>query len=457
MNTYKILKGSTCVLAFVLLAWQQEIFAQDSSSNKIEEFIKKSKNPTSWLSWGADLRVRDEYLNNVIALNESAPKSEQNWIRIRTRLWSSIKPLTNFAFNTRLTWEGREWTREPYKRGVGSGFDWQDGIIDIFNIKYSEAFGLPLTAIIGRQDMMIGDGWLVGDGTPLDGSRTYFFDAARLTYNLKEQNTTIDAIYIDQSGHNDRWLPPINRLNNYLIEQSEKGVIFYLSNKSIKEANIDAYFMYKHMDAVLANGDNGNLYTMGSRVAGVLYDHWSYRVEGAYQTGRKNRKDVDAYGVNTCFAYLFKDTYSNQLRFTFEHLSGDDPNTPDNEQFDPLWGRWPRWSELYIYSMIYETRPSEISNFNRFGPGWSFKPHKKLDFIADYFAVFADESRDPGLPNSSLFGTGTFRGHLVETQLKFKVSEHLDGHLLGEYFFPGDFYAYHDSMIFLRAQLNFTY
>jgi len=35
---------------------------------------------------------------------------------------------------------------------------------------------------------------------------------------------------------------PINRLNNYLIEQSEKGVIFYLSNKSIKEANIDPEF-----------------------------------------------------------------------------------------------------------------------------------------------------------------------------------------------------------------------
>ncbi len=41
--------------------------------------------------------------------------------------------------------------------------------------------GMPLTATVGRQDIIEGVGWLVMDGTPLDGSRTVYFDAARFT------------------------------------------------------------------------------------------------------------------------------------------------------------------------------------------------------------------------------------------------------------------------------------
>ncbi len=35
-------------------------------------------------------------------------------------------------------------------------------------------------------------------------------------------------------------------------------------------------------------------------------------------------------------------------------MSGDDPSTDDNEGWDPLFSRWPKWSELYIYSLATE-------------------------------------------------------------------------------------------------------
>ncbi len=57
---------------------------------------------------------------------------------------------------------------------------------------------LPATVTVGRQDIFLGDGWLVGDGTPNDGSFTFFLDAARLTVDLKDQHTTIDAIGLIQ-------------------------------------------------------------------------------------------------------------------------------------------------------------------------------------------------------------------------------------------------------------------
>ena len=57
--------------------------------------------------------------------------------------------------------------------------------------------------------------------------------------------------------------------------------------------------------------------------------------------------------------------------------------------FDVLWGRWPRWSELYnIYSYIPESRVGQTANVHRFGPGWSLNPHGVYDsHIPESFSV----------------------------------------------------------------------
>ena len=59
--------------------------------------------------------------------------------------------------------------------------------------------------------MILGQGWLVADGTPApcDGSRTFYFDAARFTVDLAEK-TKLDLIYITQHPNSDWWLKPIN-------------------------------------------------------------------------------------------------------------------------------------------------------------------------------------------------------------------------------------------------------
>ena len=86
---------------------------------------------------------------------------------------------------------------------------WRYGIIDNLNVQWKKPLDLPATLTVGRQDIFLGDGWLVGDGTPEDGSFTYFLDSARGTYDLEDQNTTIDAIGIVQYGRPDAWLPTL--------------------------------------------------------------------------------------------------------------------------------------------------------------------------------------------------------------------------------------------------------
>jgi hypothetical protein len=172
-------------------------------------------------------------------------------------------------------------------------------------------------------------------------------------------------------------------------------------------------------------------------------------------------RDISAYGANARLTYLFKDRFNNQASLVFECLSGDDPNTKGtDEMFDVLWGRWPRWSELYIYSYINETgkKIAQINNLMRIGGSWSVSPLKNLIFSTTYNALFAPEATPTRTVNAGLFSQdGNFRGHYLQAVLKYQFSKHVSGHLWNECIFPGDFYTHSDTMSFLRAELLFTF
>ena len=180
------------------------------------------KNPAPWLSWGGDLRIRNEYYNEALSLTSDpnlspfAPYHAQDYFRFRGRVWTSITPVTNLTLNVRLTAEPRDFM-EPSTFDTDfthQGMQWRYGIIDNLNIQWKEPLDLPVTVKVGRQDIFLGDGWLVGDGSPEDGSFTYFLDAARATINLDEQHTTIDVIGLVQYPKPDAWLPDARRLDH---------------------------------------------------------------------------------------------------------------------------------------------------------------------------------------------------------------------------------------------------
>jgi hypothetical protein len=258
-----------------------------------------------------------------------------------------------------------------------------------------------------------------------------------------------------------------------LTEQNEQGVILYASNKSIKNTQIDGYFIYKRDDQEFANGDNADIFTLGAKITGTLASHWQYSLEGGYEFGEKHdptvrnpvnlstaERDISAYGANARLSYLFKDKLNNQVHLVYELLSGDDPDTPgQDEMFDLLWGRWPRWSELYIYSYIQETggRIAQINNIQRVGPGWTISPMKGLHFGTYYNALFALEDVPTRALTPALFsGDGSFRGHYLQSVLTHTFSRHVKGHLWSEFIWQGDYYTSRDLLSFLRAELSFS-
>jgi len=431
------------------------------------------------LTWGGDLRLRNEYFNSALALNAAAPLHEQDYFRIRARLWSSVTLVPDFTFNVRLAAEPRLWEDSSYtKQHPGVGLEGRYALIDTFNLKMTHAFGLPLTITAGRQDVQFGDAanwWLVGDGTPGDGSWTTFLDSVRATLEIPEIKTKVDAVYIYQHARPDTWLPILGRETTYsLTDQNERGVILYASNKSITNTQVDGYFIYKKDNRVFSSGDDANIYTIGSKLTGTPLPNWQYSAEGALQWGTKTdpsvktpvnvstlQRDIRAYGWNAKLTYLFKDSLNDQVSLVSEFLSGDNPNTSGkDEMFDVLWGRWPRFSELYIYSYPMENggRIAQLNNLLRAGASWSLTPMKGMSFSATYNALFAPVAIPTRNVSASLFSdSGHFRGHFVQLVLKQQFNKHLSGHLWTEFLREGDFYTHRNTLSFLRAEILLTF
>lgn len=466
MSSYRNLIAASLLVLVASVAHSQE--------KKTEAVAAQPTTPQpAVFTWGGDLRFRYEGYDSVQTLNEDAPFHVRDYDRVRTRAWANYVPFTDTAINVRLTAEPRYWYNNSTV--AGEGREWRYAIIDNLYVKWgTPATGnVPVSVTVGRQDIQLGDQWLVGDGTPLDGSWTNFFDSARATIDLQDLKTKLDVIVLDQQAHPKDHLPIIGRQAAYsLMEQDEKGAILYATNKSIKNIQIDGYLIYKKDSKVTSSGNNGEVYTAGARVAGALSPKWQYTAELAYQWGRRDlqvrypstqtsSRDIVANGSIAKLTYLFKDTLNNQITFLTEYLSGDDPDTAGtDEMFDVLWGRYPRVGETWAAAYAPETggRSAQYQNLNRFGVTWTISPTKDTSIATSYFAMFAPESAPTRATSNALFSRdGNFRGHTLQVIAKHKFNKMLSALLYAEASFLGDYYTHHDRITFVRTELTFSF
>lgn len=433
-------------------------------------------------AWGADLRLRDEYFDGVSALCQSDPLHENNLIRFRARTWGSVNVAEGLSLNARLTAEPRWWDRPSFAGAYKgrSGTEWRYALVDSCNVKWDKVGGQPLTITVGRQDIApgeIGDGWLVGDGTPNDGSMTLFFDAVRAKYKAPGIKTEFNVVALYQTPRPDSWLPTVGSAESYpSVEQREQGLILQAANTSLPGTRLDGYFIYKHDDretlriagVTKAPGDDADLYTVGGSISGTFTANLQYSLEGAYQCGWKQdkvlgvlaKRDVDAFGAKAKLTYAFKDARANTLSLLAEHLSGDKPGTTKrDEMFDVLWGRWPRWSDLNLYSASAEAggRVGQNTNTTRTALNWAFNPSKSVTFSTTYAALFAPEAVPTRGPATLFSYAGHFRGHMLQAVMRFRLTAHLSGHLYADWMKEGNFYRQKDKMTFFRAETMYTF
>jgi len=438
------------------------VAAKPAAEQPLPSLLDSFHNPAPWLDMGADFRFREHYGDNWTHLDDDRRSGGNNaarfhFERYRLRWWTKIKFNEDTAINTKLTWEFRTWDK-PDSRDQHTDFD--EIIIDNLNFTQRNFLGLPVTTVLGRQDIMnLGKGWLVFDGTPLDGSRTMYFDAARFTVDMAEK-TKLDLIYIKNQPDSDWWLKPINDRNKFVTQEEEHGVIVYLTDKSTP-TQLEGYFIYKNNNpvdgpalnfpaaAIPLYSKKAEIFTFGGAASAPINDNWNYRVEGAVQVGdsaspntaltaNDQTETLRAFGGKGDLEYSFKDDLDNRLHVVFEYLSGDDPSTRRVESFNPLWGQWPQWSELF-QPYVTQLEDNLVSNLQRVAFGHKFKPNKQWDIYTDYHLLYADENTFRGNPRFT--DNGKFRGHLLTAWARYNFSKQLKGNLVFEHIWPGSYYS----------------
>ncbi len=439
------------------------------------EALKKFHNPAEGVTMGLDVRLRQVYAENLFSLDrqfgDAATKNHNrnswHYGRYRARISAKVALDEDIDFNTRLVWEFRDWHKPTSQN---QEIDLDEGIFDHMNIQLRNAFDMPLTLTIGRQDIILGTGWLVLDGTPYDGSRTIYFDAVRGTYELNDA-TKLDMIYIQQYDNETKWLKPFDHEDSRHATngQDERGIIFYLTNKCGGQQR-ELYYIFKNDEnSGLSNSTtkDADIHTIGGRLAGKLDDNWSYSVEAAKQWGRLDEGTMKALGTNNTLTYAFNDDRQSKVFFMYEFLSGDDdPGDGSSEQFETLWGDWPQYGrggDLQSYIWSDEGNIGQITNLQRLGAGYSFKPAKEWTMLTQYNLMWADEKTYQGAsgpgPWTTTFDNGKFRGQMITGLLTYQCCKNFRTQFLLDYFLPGSYYdpSTNEAAMFARVNVEWTF
>jgi hypothetical protein len=437
---------------------------------------------------GADVRFREESLHNLLDFNDAAgpadPKlvtlSDAQYFRGRHRLWGQLKLRSGPRLYSRLTTEWRKYF-QPYLTPQRT-----EVILDNLYLDLPRPAGLPLTLRVGRQDIMRGEGFILLEGGPGDGSRSIYHNAILLTLEgakLGLGRTQVDLLAI----RNPAWDEFVvangpTETEKYrgsrkpMVENDETAFGVYATHALSKTRALEAYYFYKEEERPADALPRLRLHTLGARFAGSL--PWQLRAaaEGAYQFGDHR---APCYAVDDrcgCYCYPKHASFGGYAHISREvialfkptlelggiYLSGDDPADarhplPGDRSWVPLFSRWPKWSELLIYTQIPEAgRVANWTNLISAYGSLAITLTNRIQLSYAYYYLRAPYPLvDPaGEPPTGLFGIGRVRGHNHQWKLTTQLSESVSGHFLVERFAPGDFYHQaRDDAFFVRWEL----
>lgn len=374
-------------------------------------------------------RFRLETWDNAVSLDDTA-NDATGYTRFRTTLGLSWKAASNVEVLGKLTNEFR-----VYLTPKSQAFGWNEVFFDNLYVKWTLPGRRPLTLTAGRQDINLGEGFVIADGTPGDGSRSYYFNALRLDAGIAKGHTLTAFAHATEAT--DRYLPVINPVPRQLAEQTEKALALYYSG-GFGKARIDAYAVHKTTAANELFPLATRTDTFGARLVTPLAKPLGFTAEAALQTGRNGEASRSAYGAIAHLDYDLAGTLPLLKGFVLGGilLSGDDPSTTRWEGWDPIFSRWPKWSESYIYTYTRESRQAYWSNLSSLYAQLLFDLGPRSDGHIMVMPMGAGHT----VPGSFTAGTGLYRGTLTRARLNYKISRFMTGRVIWEHLDPGSFY-----------------
>ena len=312
-------------------------------------------------------------------------------------------------------------------------------------VALNEMFGLPIDSILGRQYILWGEGFVIGDANPYivkERSQAQMwkidpFDAFCATYNADPWEFDLMCAKIDEKSTSQ----DTQELDNDLV-----GVkVNYTGwNKQV----IDGYYLFEKdadapkADAITRNqqglyNDPNEVNAFGIRATGDVLpvEGLSYRVEGVYEFGTyaKNEAgvstvDLSAFGGYVGAKYEFGgNPYSPFIDATWVGMTGEEATrSGDMNQFYPFYT-----SE--VYGEIF--KEYAMSNAHVLKLAGGFDPIEPMNISLAYYHYIADENRYVG---NSASKTSDELGNELDLTVTYKYTDDVCLGLGIAHFFPGD-------------------
>lgn len=394
--------------------------------------------------WGGDIRLREVYFDNIpTSTGGEARGGANHFQRYRTRLWGEYHHNDDLFIRARLFNEFRTAQAPNGAKNTWAAFD-ETSFDNLFIDWKQDLWDIR----IGRQDLIYGTGKLILDGTPLDGSRTIYFDAAKAVYKGID-DTTVDffAMYTYSKDKlaihsQDR---SVNGLTTGGYDEAEAGGGVYIKNKSHEKLPWEAYYIAKTKE----EGMTDRLNTVGSRLMPRFSSAFSGNLEFAYQSA----PDVSEFMVDALANWHIPamEEQKATLGSGWYHIS---------EEWNPIFARWPQYSELFVYSFgPPDGGIGRWSNVSMPHIDFSIAPCKgyKTELLLGYMFAPEDNGAGGGHNRGWLF---TWWNHFTIAEKLFCQTDKLGGHFLLELMDPGDYYTgdqREHTAVFARAELSYSF
>ena len=407
---------------FLLLLLAAPFAAAEESAPK-DELVEWLKNrseleviPPTWKPLFG-LRLRQEYLQKVYYFDPES--STRNWLRLRTRAglqWNQGSHRLEFRLANEF--------RVHYALDVDE-VEYDEIIVDRAAWTWGTRRDDAITLTLGRQDIIWDDGFLMLEGHPLDGSRSIYHNALRMQFRDRRGEYELLGIVGPQKDE----LVIAGDQERSLSDHDEVA----LAIRYLHHTGTAVSLIYKKESLVVRpHWDWCNL-TLALRKP---WRAWVF--EGALQ--RHSTKEW-AYAMQLRGgADLLRSTRGELGYF---HYSGD---TEDHGAFRTPYGRWPKWSELYLYTLVGEEGPAAWRNI----AGLHAHLHQELlEGVRLRMSAYWLGAPDP---------EWRARGLLLQSEFVLDYTDWLSMHFLWEYLDPGEAYAdAQDDAHFLRWEINYDF
>lgn len=429
---------------------------------------------------GADLRVRQEFYDNVPGLPgggllSTAPYGKYvNRMRFRPRVWGELKFADKLRIYSRLTDEFR-WNVTNSEKNRKSEFP-EEVFLDNLFIEGVGFFDGFFDFVIGRQDVykLYGLDHIFQDCTPGDGSRSIYSDMVRFTLNFEEdRKLDVFGLYHHDDNHL-RWGTSrsahrqMTGLGAGAEPEMDEWAIGAVWSAQLSEALPYQLFAIHKNSAAYMRGDSKRpsrrVETIGAKVTPQLTDEWSLQFEAMGQVG-ENGLGKTLYGWSSYAGVNWKSASESVIKpfgSAALHFMSGSKDTAETDgghgAWDPMWSRAAWYSEIFLYGTHYGTCWWSNMLYARFEAGLDFGRRHSLNVTTG--PIFA-QAQD-GLGG----GDGHFKGVLTTARYTFPLrlpdkekGERIEvfGHLHGEVFNPGDYYESDRAGWFLRWQVEFKF